>query len=368
MLNLLVHPDLDDRDVRLLLLADELQRTSNKMTFRNLGDAIGVSESTVSKRFSRLRSLGVLSSKRMGSHQWGHTVHLLEESRKAAAPVGLLRSEPVTPPPILTQHPGDASPQIALSFIKQSLDHTKINSEPNLYIRGKNTIMTKTKPALPLADVIRASQEKTKVAHEEQMEKRKAKLLADKNDFYQTAGSKKRMEHDLKDEAIYTVHDMEYLFRDEWKKAGLKGTPRKWAGKDVRAMALMIKDQTPEVVAGYIQYVFANWDAIVARYAKVLSYPNAALICAYSSSWIPEWQNGPKGTPAKKAWGAEYSHCEYAEDDPWGKNPIPVSKPGISAELPPQGGSVRVTYADDDPWGANPIYVTETGSDEPSES
>jgi len=337
MLDLLLNKDLDDRDVRLLLLTDTLQQELGQVRRKDLAKALSIDISTVGRRFRRLHELGVLKSVRKGSKVWEHNIvssrHQGAGSEAISANLQNQKYGPGSSPSVVTPHP-DAPPPNVLEAHSDAPTHPSVGTHPGersphilitnnnkkeriiyssiLSVRAVDT-MKVSGPDDALMDLIRSSQKMTEKAHEEKLKKRKNKPLSP--GLVQTYSCRRQMAHDEKEPSEYNVNDMEIIFGNEWRAMGLKGKPVRWTQKERGQLKDMIVDQSPEVVAGYLSYVFANWEDLRQRF-RIQGYPSVPSMYGFRRTWLSEYVNGKQEPLRKKS--AEYDATEDIPSGSWG--------------------------------------------------
>ena len=306
MLGILTNPDLDDRDVRLLALLYELQKTESAIPYSTLAKGLRISTRTVSRRFSNLRELGVVSSVRIGPHEWTHTVLGLSDSATVVREETVLSPED---PEEIVCRPSGTTTLIYPGIISySSLENNKKDSN---YTEGTrvNNIQG---PDDKILSLIQASQKKTAVARDERFEKRRKRLAEEPDDGpYVLPATQKRFAHEEKDPMAYTATDLEYVFKDCWRKAGFDGRPFGWTLVEKARMKSLITDQSAQIALEYVQYVFENWDTIQKRF-KINGYPSVAVIHGFRRTWVAEMQNGVRDSGRKDI---SEVLCEYQDTD-----------------------------------------------------
>ena len=330
MLDLLLCNEIDDRDIRLLLLIHNLQAELGNVRYKDLTEVLSIGRATVARRIANLIELGLLISTRTGSKTVFYEVPLLEtketpksdnrqnQSSESKCPrLPDMRShlddtaqKPVrshldeTSDPTVRSHLGEVSPHII--YISNYLEKKKHNKNCSYPERAMEPEMKISGPDGALKDLLHSSSENTAKAKQSKKEKRAAKVPIEDPDL-----SPERFSVPGCGEGPKTPHDFRLLFDRLWREHNLKGRPTRWTKKELAQVKDMISDQGAEVVIGYFRYVFENWESLQKRF-RVLGYPSLPTMYGFRRTWMTEYQNGVSGEPKFKGM-AEYNEAEAAK-------------------------------------------------------
>lgn len=326
MLDLLLCTDIDDRDFRLLLLVHQLQEELGTVRYNDLSEALGVGRATIARRISGLKELGLLVATRTGSKTVSYEVpllHLGEVSKSEPGQNSDVLPEFTGDKPV-TSHPGDTSQNAVTSHLGDTSDpkvrsHLSEVSPHIIYLdtylerrnynrncsypeRAEGCDMKISGPDDALKDLICSSRDRTEKAKAD----RKARQR-ERQEHFEPDLSPEKIEVEGRYDAPKTAPDMNLLFQRLWQKKGLKGKPIRWTKKELAQVKDMIQDQGPEVVVGYLEYVFENWEKLQRRF-RITGYPSVPALYGYRRTWLTEYQNGESGP--KNLGMAEYNETE----------------------------------------------------------
>lgn len=310
MIELLCNPELDNLDVRTLLLMKELKDRKILYSRSELGKLLGVSVPTITRRLTKFREMGLVKSIRLTNTVWKHHVYLPGQNQSVTERMPFPEKEtnhlddsPCTEMP---NHLDDASPHI-INLEKYRKERSCIIKNDPIAVSAEEK-MGATGPDDLLASVISSSLERTEQARRVKKEKKLANAEHLPPQLYETPSARKHRVHEEREVSEYTVDDLEIEFQNEMKKCGFMGKPFPWTQKEKRNVKHMLKQQDTGDVLGYLQHVVQNWGNISRRY-RINGPPTIAVIYGFRKGWFLEFLNGTLGcTKTKRI--AEFNEAE----------------------------------------------------------
>lgn len=310
---IIVHPELMDRDVRIILFSMRKQEEGEPLNQKFIAGALGVGYSTVERHLRRLRELGLLSIERVDSHTWYYDFsaiyrsHLNVVTLHSCDPSQLRGSEDEFYAKLEDEALKNESP--TLHSEAENCGVTLHSCDPSLHIYNKtNNLITKSDLLSGLKGQVemKITGPDTKLKKILQSIPEKSKQTKKKSPPSEPKGPKPVEE--------YNCNDMYRSYCRHWRMAKIPGNPPSATIRDRKHFKDMITEQGAVVVLKYIKWVFKNWGALCSR-DKVTGAPNINLIYGYRRSWLFESMKCDTVTKPKNSMAAEYSSSPREEDD-----------------------------------------------------
>jgi len=305
---ILSNPQLNDREVRILMIIYLRQEDGEFVTRSQISEKTGISISTVQRCIKSLRERDLIHVTRCSSQNWFHDLGpVLERIRSVPIQHGD-RAEPMEKSCLTIQHGDHSQPIRDISIIK-NIESGEINYRDNVCFSEGETPMRVKNKNKNLRKII--SDEETSFQKKKE-EKQKKRIVEGGGKERTVAKSNQKISFESKEPSEYNGNDLYYLIQKLWRRNRWRGNPTPFTRKDRKQAKGLIEEQSPEIVVEYFQYVFNNWNDISRRY-RFKGMPSLGLLYGFRRQLLPEALNQ---TEVAVGWGAEYTGSQE-DPDAW---------------------------------------------------
>lgn len=277
--SILLRPDLDDRDARMLLLILSWQKEGRSVTQSDLAAALHVGTATVTRRLHSLKERRLISINRLGRTSWEYDLSKLRPALTLVAPVSIQDTPGVNETPTSPD-----SPCLATQMTNQDSDYS------SLYINTHRDDLEEKEEIEPLLS--EGAQPMRVIGQESPLKTAIQSVDPDYPSCKQRFSVPQKKKTKPQTMGSINCVDMESAFRRLWREKW-KGSPIRWTLREKGHLKELIRDHGPADVLTYICYVFDNWEKLSKRFGWK-GFPSVVLLYGFRRTLLPESLNPPK--------------------------------------------------------------------------
>jgi len=322
-------PDLDLKDVQIILSCHKFQKEYGSITQIELSRRLNMSLSTIERRMNKYRAKGYMISIRKGSklYEYNFTdscpLHLKSGLSDPSHSPNLCNKSQCDPSKSMksfnTEKPRELLKPLKLlnlsqlnatggcSFAEQKKDSASF-PDPDSFPKAPmypmysyerfnvfdSMFIEKEENRVPIVFLGRGElkEELEKVFKDRKPIVRKKEAAIEntkkESEFITTRADLHEEKRIPNKKISCNSSDVWYVFLEEWNKEGWRSKPSEWTRREQKHIKDLIKEYGFEETCEYIRYCFQNWSDFISRYKLSGCFPTVPIIYGFRASWFPE--------------------------------------------------------------------------------